>query len=95
MDKWKKAAELSSRMFAIDSELSREAANRNHNLAHALKLYARLSSKPDKLKRAIEKFDPVHWLERFELAAQEVEALDPGLTKEVQDWLQGFNPDTP
>lgn len=74
--------ELSVRMFEIDSSLSREGANVNHNLAGMFKLYARLT--PDKLKRVLERFEPELWLERLETVRKEIEAVCPGLPDQIE-----------
>ncbi len=55
---------LVGRMFEIDPSLSASSANWNHNLASVFRILVRVSGKPGKLEKILDKFDPEDWIKR-------------------------------
>jgi len=88
IDKRTASVSLGDRMFAIDNQLPTEAANWNHNLAHALKTMDRLSARPEKLTRLMKTFDAAFWLNRNPKALAEIKTLDPRLARDIVRFLQ-------
>ena len=76
---------LGERMFALDSQLSIEAANWNHNLAHAFKQMSKHYSRIDKY---LVRFNYEDWAgKRAEAPMIELAKLDSNLVEEVKSVL--------
>lgn len=75
--------ELVGKMFAVDSDLTPEGANWNHNLADVLKILVRVAKKPRKLEAVLERFDPEDWIKRGEEPLKEIAKLDEQLARDI------------
>ena len=76
--------ELAKRMVEIDSNLSEESANWNHNLAHTFRTIDKIKRRaPEKLDDMLSKFNVVDWAERGVEPLKEIESLDPELAKDI------------
>jgi len=84
---WKTAISLYPLMFEVDSQLSEVGANWNHNLASTFRLAEiMLRRKPEGFDEWSSRFDSRDSLQRGQVALKELQEIDPGLAKSLEDF---------